>query len=126
MKEMNNKELPIKTFSFIIPNPEYNPDEFSQEIENSEEFIDELKMVSEEIKKPYFDFGWNNTLFQLPRNSEKWRENHSKICPVKIAAFRLYGSCTNHSNGRRDYYSEELLEKIMDFAEKNGGIIDLC
>ena len=58
MRVDTGEYLPIKMFSFIILNPEYNPDDFSEEIENSEEFINTLGLEIKEIHKPDFDFVW--------------------------------------------------------------------
>ena len=51
----NENVYPWKWFSFIVMNPDYNPSEFSQEIEDSEEMIDEWAEVNKEMKKPEFD-----------------------------------------------------------------------
>ena len=56
MKVGENNILPIKTFSFIVENRDYNPETFSQKIEDTEERIDEWKEIYEEIQKPGFDF----------------------------------------------------------------------
>ena len=48
----NENVYPWKWFSFIVMNPDYNPSEFSQEIEDSEERIDEWAEVNKEMKKP--------------------------------------------------------------------------
>ena len=53
LKKMNNQSKnwqPIKYFSFIVINDEYNPSEFSQEIEDSEQEIDTWQLIIEEIK----------------------------------------------------------------------------
>lgn len=126
MKVGENGVLPIKAFSFLVENRKYDPDNFSQEIEDTEEAIDVWKEIYEEIHKPYFDFVWNNTISQLPLNSKTWRNNHSKKCSVKLCGFAMYGSSIEHEDGTRDYYSEELVDKIVAWAEKNGGIIEMC
>lgn len=126
MKVGENNILPIKTFSFIVENRDYNPETFSQNIEDTEERIDEWKEIYEEIQKPGFDFIWNNTLRNLPRNSDAWLDNHTKICPVKMRGFAMYASSITHEDGTRDYYSEEIVDKIVSWAEKNGAIIDFC
>lgn len=43
----------------------------------------------------------------------------AKLHPV---AFGLSG--VEHEDGTRDFYSEYNVDKIMDFGEKNGGLID--
>jgi hypothetical protein len=116
--------LPFKWLSFFVPNDEYDPDNFSQEIEDSEEKIDIFKNICEEIHKPEFDFVWNNTLGRLPENSQRWQNNHSKICSIKIEI--LLVQSVVHEDGTRDYYSDEIVNKIMNINEKYGGIINFC
>ena len=64
------KYLPIIAVSFLVKNPNYNPTNFSQEIEDSEEEIDVLNEISIEMKKPGFDIIWNNTLYNIKTNSK--------------------------------------------------------
>jgi hypothetical protein len=80
--------LPLKSFSFIVKNREYDPDSFSQEVEDSEERI-------------------------------------TKVCTVKLCPMVFYAACINHSDGTRDYYSEELVDKILNWSKENGEIVDL-
>lgn len=117
---------PMKLFAFTVPNDEYDPDNFSQEIEDSEEKIDILKNIWEEIHKPEFDFVWNNTLSRLPENSQRWQNNHSKICPIKQLGLVFAAQSVFHKDGTRDYYSDEIINKIMNINEKYDGIIDFC
>lgn len=56
MEVGEGKELPMKGLSFIVENRKYDPDSFSQEIEDSEERIDELELINREIHQPGFDF----------------------------------------------------------------------
>lgn len=123
MEVGEGKELPIKRMVFITVNTDYDPDNFSQEIEDSEETVDWLSEMKKETSKLEFDWVWNNTLGNIKRNSDKWLDNHSKICPAKLH-FNLYLSSVTHSNGTRNYYSEENLRQILEFADKNGGIIN--
>lgn len=118
--------LPMKWFSFLVPNDKYDPDNFSQEIEDSEENLEAWSKIWEEINKPDFDFVWNNTLGRLPRNSERWKNNHGKICPVKQLGLEFISKCVVHDDGTRDYYSDEIINKIMNINEKYGGIINFC
>lgn len=118
------KELPVKHMFCIHINKEYNPEDFSQKIEDSEEKIDVLSEISKEIKKPYFNFIWNNTLCNIPRNSEQWRNNHSKICELAVSPC-VWAQCIVHEDGRRDYYSEDLVDKIVRWGEIHGGIVDI-
>ena len=86
--------------------------------------IDFWKEFYEEIHKPEFDIVWNNTLSKLPRNSEEWNKNHSKICPVKAAYFKFMAACVQHDNGIRNYYSDDILDKVIKVSEEYGGIAD--
>lgn len=116
--------LPIRSFSIVTKNSKYNPDAFSQEIEDSETMIDYLHLVSEEIKKESFDFVWNNTLSKLPRNSKKWRDNHQLICPILMHPCAFSSACVNHADGSRDYYSEEIVDRFLKFGEEYGEVLD--
>ena len=116
--------LPIRSFSIITKNMEYKPDSFSKEIEESETKIDWLGLVSEEIKKEGFDFVWNNTLSKLPRNSKEWRDNHRMICPILMHPCALTAACVNHEDGTRDYYSEEIVGRLLEFGNEHGEILD--
>ena len=116
--------LSVKWFSFLVPNNEYDPYNFSQEIEDSEENLETWLKIWEEINKPEFDFVWNNTLDRLSENSPRWKNNHSKICPIKIET--LLVQSVVHDDGTRDYYSDEIINKIININEKYGGIIDFA
>ena len=116
--------LSVKWFSFLVPNNEYDPYNFSQEIEDSEENLETWLKIWEEINKPEFDFVWNNTLGRLSENSPRWKNNHSKICPIKIET--LLVKSVVHDDGTRDYYSDEIINKIININEKYGGIIDFA
>lgn len=72
------KYLPMIFVSFLVKNPNYDPTNFSQEIEDSEKEIDVLNEMLVEMKKPGFDIIWNNTLNNIKTNSKRWSENHSK------------------------------------------------
>lgn len=115
--------LPIKYFSFLTINPAYDPSSFSQEIEDSEVAINTFKLIFEEMHKPGFDIVWNNTLVNIPRNSDKWCENHSKNCPFNLAGMKKAMSSVTHEDGSRDYCSEENVKWIMEYSESCGGII---
>lgn len=117
MKVDNEKIFPFHIFSFIIVNPDYDPNSFSQEIEDSEEEINTLDLILDEMHKPDFDFVFHNTISSLPSNSEKWLENHSKICKVKFIPNKFVRQCVTHCDGTRNYYSEELLNKILEIGD---------
>lgn len=81
------KYLPMTFVSFLVKNPNYDPNKFSQEIEDSEKEIDVLNEMLVEMKKPGFDIIWNNTLHNVKTNSKRWRENHSKN--VKLHSLQI-------------------------------------
>lgn len=119
-------ELPIKVMSFITPNAEYDPDSFSQEIEDSEDEVSLIKEVLTESRKPGFDWIWNNTIGDIKKNSPEWYANHNKKCELNLHMNAICLSSVHHKDGSIDYYSEDNLGRILQFAENNGGIVDFC
>lgn len=118
----NPQNEKIKNLIIVVPNPDYNPVEFSQEIEDSEEKEMKFwKQVCEEMNKTGFDIIWNNTLNKIPRNSEKWKNNHSKICDQTCVSLSVMAKCND--NDIWDFYSEENVDRIMQISEQYGGII---
>lgn len=124
MEVGEGKEMPVKIFHFLTPNPYYNPNTFSQEIEDSEEPVNIIEEIKKETSKPEFDCVWNNTISKIKTNSDKWQKNHTKICEVKLQADKIYMQCATHEDGTRNYYSEENLQRILELASKWGGIIN--
>lgn len=119
------KYLPIIFVSFLVKNPNYDPTNFSQEIEDSEEEIDVLNEMLTEMKKPGFDIIWNNTLHNVKTNSKRWCENHSKKCQVHLLANWLILQSEIHENGIRDFYSEDNINKIKTVLEEYNEIYDI-
>lgn len=117
--------LPLRIFSFIVPNPEYDPENFSQEIEDSEEEVDTLELMKREMDRPDFDFVWHNTFCQISKNSDKWHRNHTKKCMIKIAYNEFWEQCTNHKD-TRNYFSERTMGKIRQVIDKYGGIVAIA
>lgn len=126
MEVGEGKELPIKGMCFITPNPDYDPENFSQEIEDSEEVVNIWDEIKKETSKPEFDWVWNNTISSIKKNSVEWYKNHSKICEVKSHYLGLYLSSVFHPDGTRNYYSEENLKRVMEFSDKWSGIINMA
>ena len=124
MEVGEGKELPIKSCSFLIINNEYDPSNFSQAIEDGEKEVDLMGEIIKEMNKPEFDWVWNNTIGNIKTNSDKWYANHTKKCKIKLEPNRLFLTCKEYSGGTRNYYSEENLKRILDYAEEVGGIID--
>ena len=65
--------VPMLHSFYITDNEKYDPENFSQEIEDTE------------TKEPVTVNGHINA----NRNSDAWSDNHSKICPVKVALGRM-------------------------------------
>lgn len=118
------KYLPFCLVSFLVKNPNYDPTNFSQEIEDSEEEIDVLNEILAEMKKPGFDIIWNNTLHNVKHNSKRWCENHSKKCQVKFLANRLILQSEIHKTGERNFYNEDNINKIKTVIEEYSEIYD--
>ncbi len=138
MRVDTGKCLPAKFFSFIVKNPDYDPDNFSQEIEDSEEEIDTMAEIRKESSKPGFDWVWNNTIGNIPKNSERWLDNHSKKCPIKLVPNAFLSSSSTHvimttlSSGEsrkatiRDYDNDFTFEKILEVEKEYGEIYNMA
>ena len=118
------KYLPFSLVSFLVKNPNYDPTNFSQEIEDSEEEVDVLNEMLTEMKKPGFDIIWNNTFCNIKHNSKRWRENHSKKCQVKLLLNWKILQSETHKTGVRDFYSEDNINKIKTVIEEYSEIYD--
>lgn len=119
------KYLPMIFVSFLVKNPNYDPTNFSQEIEDSEKEIDVLNEMLVEMKKPGFDIIWNNTLNNIKTNSKRWSENHSKKCQVHLLANWMLLQSEMHENGERDFYSEDNINKIKTVINEYNEIYDI-
>ena len=117
--------LPMTFVSFLVKNPNYDPINFSQEIEDSEKEVDVLNEMLTEMKKPGFDIIWNNTLHNVKTNSKRWRENHSKKCQVHLLANWLILQSEMHETGERDFYCEDNINKIKIVLEEYNEIYDI-
>lgn len=134
MRVDTGKCLPYKHFSFMVKNPNYDPDNFSQEIEDSEE---EINTLAEIRKEPGFDWVWNGMIGNIPKNSERWLDNHSKKCQFKLLGNVFLSSCSTHiitttlSSGEsseamvRDYDNDFTMNKILDVEKEYGEIYEV-
>ena len=118
------KYLPISYVSFLVKNPNYDPTNFSQEIEDSEKEVDMLNEMLAEMKKPGFDIIWNNTLHNVKTNSKRWRENHSKKCQVNLLSNWLILQSEIHKTGERNFYNEDNINKIKTVLKEYNEIYD--
>ena len=119
------KYLPISYVSFFVKNPNYDPTNFSQEIEDSEKEVDMLNEMLAEMKKPGFDIIWNNTLHNVKTNSKRWRENHSKKCQVNLLSNWLILQSEIHKTGERNFYNEDNINKIKTVLKEYNEIYDI-
>ena len=119
------KYLPISYVSFLVKNPNYDPTNFSQEIEDSEKEVDILNEMLAEMKKPGFDIIWNNTLHNVKTNSKRWRENHSKKCQVNLLSNWLILQSEIHKTGERNFYNEDNINKIKTVLKEYNEIYDI-
>lgn len=119
------KYLPISYVSFLVKNPNYDPTNFSQEIEDSEKEVDMLNEMLAEMKKPGFDIIWNNTLHNVKTNSKRWRENHSKKCQVNLLSNWLILQSEIHKTGERNFYNEDNINKIKTVLKEYNEIYDI-
>lgn len=119
------KYLPISYVSFLVKNPNYDPTNFSQEIEDSEKEVDMLNEMLSEMKKPGFDIIWNNTLHNVKTNSKRWRENHSKKCQVNLLSNWLILQSEIHKTGERNFYNEDNINKIKTVLKEYNEIYDI-
>ena len=123
MEVIDGKDYPIKILNFLVPNKNYDPDNFSQEIENSEEdftYIDSIRILKSAIDGGIFGCKIVNR-----RNSKQWLDNHSKICKISFMPMAVYINAQRHENGRRDFCTEENINNIIKFSEQYGGIFEM-
>jgi hypothetical protein len=90
--------------------------------------------IKKESSKPGFDWVWNNTIGNIPKNSEKWLDNHSKKCPAKLVVNAFLSSSSTHiitttlSSGEswetriRDYDNDFTMDKILEVEKEYGEI----
>lgn len=145
MRVDTGEYLPIKFMHLIVKNPGYDPAAFSQEIEDSEEEIDVYQEIKDEAERRGIDMilNWNKLLKEVPKNSQKWRDNHTKKCMVTIAPFEFPAVCIEHiitetvtnDDGEevsrtetriRDYYTDAVMKKVDEALEKYGEIYNIA
>ena len=127
--------LPLKYFHLLVKNPEYDPDNFSQEIEESEEEIDVFSEVKKEAEKEGVDWAlnWNRLLQKVNKNSQRWRDNHTKNKYIMILPWAFLGACIEHiitvDDGKsvaktsvRDFDNDMVMKHIMEIEDKYGEI----
>lgn len=110
--------LPIKFFNAITLNPDYDPENFDKE-------LDGIADYSSPPEIHYDVFRCTHYVSEQAEATEWWK-NHTKICPLKYWAGIFAAACINWTDGTRNYYSEEYVDKIIDFCKEYGGVIDFC
>ncbi len=100
-----DKILPHKFFSVITPNPYYDPENYDPKLDEKVDYISPEESDT---------------------NNDKWWKNHTKICESKLWPNIFAAPCINWTDGTRNYYSEEYVDKIINFCEEYGGVIDFC
>lgn len=122
--EVGEGKCPWKTISFVYLNPNYDPNTFSQEIEDTEEEINLMEEFKKWYNAPGFDWVWCHP-YEMKRNSDKWYANHTKICKINFAPMQILLQCAaQHRDGTRNYYSENNVKRIMEWGEKHGKILN--
>ena len=99
----------------------YDPENFSQEIHDTEEDKrqeDFIRMLNR-TKEPDFDWVWNNDLDKLEKqNSQKWLENEAKNTPLELAPTMVY---TKKVDGKWTLNHEDNIKNIT----KHNNIVKL-
>ena len=110
--------LPTKFFNVITPNPDYDPENFDAELDGIVDYSS-----PPEIHGSLFRI---NHYKSEQAEANEWWKSHTKICPLKYWPGIFAAACINWTDGTRNYYSEEYIDKIIDFCEEYGGVIDFC
>ena len=108
--------LPIKFFHVITPNPDYDPENYDPKLDGKVDYISPEE-PDRQIRIVHYVSDTNN---------ERWQKNHTKICMLKLWPNIFAAECINWTDGTRNYYSEEYVDKIIDFCKEYGGVIDFC
>lgn len=112
--------LPVKFFNVITPNPDYDPENYEPKLDGKVDYISPEEsdgQLMQSIRIVHYASDTNNY---------RWWKNHTKICPLKYWPGIFAAACINWTDGTRNYYSEEYVDKIINFCEEYGGVIDFC
>jgi hypothetical protein len=96
----------------IVYSKSYDPENFSQEIHDTEEDKrqEDFDRMLNRIKEPDFDWVWNNDLDKLEKqNSQKWLENEAKNTPLEIASAFI---SSRNVNGKWTFNHENNINNI--------------
>ena len=95
MEVGEGKEMPVKIFHFLTPNPYYDPNTFSQEIEDSEEPVNIIEEIKKETSKPEFDCVWNNTISNINKYGHTQAITIMKIVMIMRRVWHFYICLSN-------------------------------
>lgn len=98
--------------NMLVYNKSYDPENFSQEIHDTEEDKrqEDFARMLNRTKEPDFDWVWNNDLDKLGRqNSQKWLENEAKNTPLELAAAFID---SRNVNGKWTFNHEDNINNI--------------
>lgn len=136
---------PRRFFPAILKNKEFDPENFSEEIENSEEEEDWKALRDWELAVWSVEIGLVGSPDALSKftkkavkvkpfeNSERWKQNHSKKCFTRVVYGPLLMACSMKKvysmpdeNGNEIKYSEvcrgynyqECFDRIWKFVEE--------
>lgn len=116
--------LPISSLNYVLENKDYDPEHFSQEIEDSEEYDDVYKRLTDWVKEGHDILLFDNS----HHNSEEWLANHAKKSKFSIVYLSTLVKAETHitddGNHIRDYNSEENVEVILKYQEIYGNILN--
>lgn len=118
---------PERYFSLLVPNPDYDPDGFSQEIEDSEVYRGRRAVVlfaAKGVDAFFMDSDYRNYIFSQSQNSAAWQRNHTKSCGLKMLWNAVLWPCVNEG-GRRHFGSAELAGRILEKASEYGGLVGI-
>lgn len=116
----HNHYVPMYLWAYVY-SESYDPENFSQEIHDTEEDKrqeDFVRMLNR-TKEPDFDWVWNNDLDKLEKqNSQKWLENEAKNTPLELAPMMVY---TKKVDGKWTLNHEDNINNIT----KHNNIVKL-
>lgn len=112
--------LPIKFFHVITPNPDYDPENYDPKLDGKVDYISPEESDGQLMQSMRIVHYASDT------NNDRWWNNHTKICELKLWVNIFAAECINWEDGTRNYYSEEYADNIIDFCKEYGGVIDFC
>lgn len=107
--------------NMLVYNKSYDPENFSQEIHDTEEDKrqEDFARFLKRTEEPDFNWVWNNDLGKIKKqNSQKWIENEAKITPLKIVPTMVY---TKKVDGKWTLNHEDNINNIT----KHNNIVKL-